>query len=171
MALCHTIVTSKDPRDETKIILNSSSPDELSLLNAAKYFGVRFVERNEFNELVIQDEADGELASAAGGRGSYAGGGLGRALLGAPKRRAADRSAGGRRFQLLNVIEFTSERKRMTVVIQTPEGAIKVLSKGADSVLLPLLSPDFDRSGELKDKTTKHLQQFAQEGLRTLLLV
>lgn len=59
LALCHTIVTSKDPRDETKIILNSSSPDELSLLNAAKYFGVRFVERNEFNELVIQEEADG----------------------------------------------------------------------------------------------------------------
>lgn len=46
----------------------------------------------------------------------------------------------------------------MTVVVQTPEGAIKVLSKGADSVLLPLLSPDFDRSGELKDKTMRHLQ-------------
>ena len=70
LALCHTIVTSKDPRDETKIILNSSSPDELSLLNAAKYYGVRFVERNQFNELVIQDEYDAEFSSgvAAGGR-------------------------------------------------------------------------------------------------------
>lgn len=56
MALCHTIVTSKDPRDETKIILNSSSPDELSLLNAAKYYGVRFVERNELNEMIITDD-------------------------------------------------------------------------------------------------------------------
>jgi len=47
LALCHTIVTSKDPRDETKFILNSSSPDELSLLNAAKYYGIKFMERNE----------------------------------------------------------------------------------------------------------------------------
>lgn len=58
LALCHTIVTSKDPRDEQKIILNSSSPDELSLLNAAKYYGVKFIERNQYNEILIQDEDD-----------------------------------------------------------------------------------------------------------------
>jgi len=45
---------------------------------------------------------------------------------------------GGKRFQLLNVIEFTSDRKRMTVIVRTPEGDIKVLCKGADSVLAPL---------------------------------
>jgi len=70
----------------------------------------------------------------------------------------------------LNVIEFTSDRKRMTVVVQTPEGAIKVLSKGADSVLLPLLSPGQELE-QLKEKTMRQLQQFAQEGLRTLVLV
>ena len=55
MAICHTIVSSKDPKNESKIILNSSSPDELSLLNAAKYYGVKFVERNSLNDLFIDD--------------------------------------------------------------------------------------------------------------------
>jgi hypothetical protein len=41
--------------NESKIILNSSSPDELSLLNAAKYYGVKFVERNSLNDLFIDD--------------------------------------------------------------------------------------------------------------------
>ena len=60
MAICHTIVSSKDPKNEDKIILNSSSPDELSLLNAAKYYGVKFVERNAFNEIFIDDEGFNE---------------------------------------------------------------------------------------------------------------
>jgi magnesium-transporting ATPase (P-type) len=100
LALCHTIVTSKDPRDESKIILNSSSPDELSLLNAAKYFGVRFVERNEFNELVIQDEADGESSEvAAAGRRSHVEGSLaGRSLRSSAMRRAPGRTNVGKRF-------------------------------------------------------------------------
>jgi magnesium-transporting ATPase (P-type) len=42
-------------------------------------------------------------------------------------------------FKLLNVIEFSSDRKRMSVIIKTPNNEIKVLTKGADSVLIPLL--------------------------------
>jgi phospholipid-translocating ATPase len=45
LALCHTIVSTRNPRNESEIQLNASSPDELSLLNAAKYYGVSFVER------------------------------------------------------------------------------------------------------------------------------
>lgn len=56
----------------------------------------------------------------------------------------------------------------MTVVVRTPSNTIKVLSKGADSVLLPLLK---EADSDLKDMTLKHLQTFAQDGLRTLLLV
>ena len=54
MALCHTIVSSRNPRDESKIILNSSSPDELALLNASKYYGVTFIER-VMDEITIED--------------------------------------------------------------------------------------------------------------------
>lgn len=35
----------------------------------------------------------------------------------------------------------------MTVIIKTPEETIKVLTKGADSVILPLLSNHYDPDG------------------------
>jgi len=36
-------------------------------------------------------------------------------------------------YEVLNVLEFNSTRKRMSVVIRTPEGKIKLYCKGAVS--------------------------------------
>jgi hypothetical protein len=38
-----------------------------------------------------------------------------------------------------------------------PDDSIKVLTKGADSVIFPLLSKDFDPDESLKEKTIKDL--------------
>ena len=42
-------------------------------------------------------------------------------------------------YQVLNVIEFTSARKRMSIIVRTPSGAIKMFIKGVDSVILERL--------------------------------
>lgn len=42
-------------------------------------------------------------------------------------------------FEVLDVIEFTSKRKRMSIVIRMPDGRICVFCKGADSAMLPRL--------------------------------
>ena len=42
----------------------------------------------------------------------------------------------------------------MTIVLRTPDGKIKVLTKGADSVLVPLLR---NSEKNLKDVTLRHL--------------
>lgn len=42
-------------------------------------------------------------------------------------------------FQILDVIEFTSARKRMSIVVRYPDGRIAVICKGADSAILPRL--------------------------------
>ena len=44
-----------------------------------------------------------------------------------------------KRYELLNVIEFTSSRKRMSVIVKTPEDKIILMIKGADSVILERL--------------------------------
>ena len=41
--------------------------------------------------------------------------------------------------ELLNVIEFTSSRKRMTVIIKRNDGKIICMTKGADSHIIPRL--------------------------------
>jgi phospholipid-translocating ATPase len=39
------------------------------------------------------------------------------------------------KYSLMTVIEFTSSRKRMTVIVRGPDGRIRVMCKGADSVI------------------------------------
>jgi phospholipid-transporting ATPase len=39
------------------------------------------------------------------------------------------------RYSLLTVIEFTSTRKRMTVIVRGSDRKIRVMCKGADSVI------------------------------------
>ena len=79
-------------------------------------------------------------------------------------------NTGARRtFKVLNVIEFTSSRKRMSIIVKTPEGEIKLMSKGADSVILERLGSKEEQRKHY-DVTIQHLEAFAREGLRTLCL-
>lgn len=73
-------------------------------------------------------------------------------------------------YELLNVLEFTSARKRMSVIVRDPvTGDILLLCKGADSVIYERLCEN-GGGAECKAATTEHLRGFATEGLRTLCL-
>ncbi|BHF64686.1 Phospholipid-transporting ATPase IA [Sparganum proliferum] len=69
-------------------------------------------------------------------------------------------------FKILNVLEFSSSRKRMSVIVRDPEERILLLVKGADSVIYERLS---SRSAYTKE-TLEHLRSFARAGLRTLCI-
>jgi len=72
-------------------------------------------------------------------------------------------------YEVLNVIEFTSTRKRMSILVRTPSGEIKLYIKGADSVILERLGQSRDQRKHY-DVTLQHLEEFANCGLRTLCL-
>jgi len=40
-----------------------------------------------------------------------------------------------KKYKLLNVIEFDSTRKRMSVIVRTQENKIMMICKGADSII------------------------------------
>lgn len=69
------------------------------------------------------------------------------------------------RYEILNVLEFTSTRKRMSIIARNPRGEIKLYCKGADTVIFERLAPN---GQQYKDITLKHLEEFASMGLRTL---
>lgn len=71
------------------------------------------------------------------------------------------------KYQLLNVLEFSSARKRMSVIVRFPDGRLLLLCKGADSVILERLDP---QKRDFVSQTTKHLNEYGEVGLRTLLL-
>ncbi|KAJ3065564.1 hypothetical protein HDU98_011079 [Podochytrium sp. JEL0797] len=76
-----------------------------------------------------------------------------------------------RTYKILNVLEFNSDRKRMSVIIKRPEGQIVLLTKGADSVIYDrLCRTDNLQDIAIREVTLKHLESFANEGLRTLCL-
>ncbi|XP_007947635.1 phospholipid-transporting ATPase VD [Orycteropus afer afer] len=81
-------------------------------------------------------------------------------------------------FQLLHILPFDSVRKRMSVVVRHPlSNQVVVYTKGADSVIMELLSmasPDGasleKQQMTIRKKTQKHLDDYAKRGLRTLCI-
>lgn len=71
-------------------------------------------------------------------------------------------------FTHMKTLEFTSTRKRMSVVVRASDGRIILYCKGADSVIYERLAADVDPA--LKEKTTKDMDFFANGGLRTLCI-
>jgi phospholipid-translocating P-type ATPase (flippase) len=74
-----------------------------------------------------------------------------------------------RKWDVLNVIEFDSTRKRMSVIVEDPNGRLMLLCKGADTVIYDRLRKD-SKQQLIRDETLRLLTQFAEEGLRTLVL-
>lgn len=72
-----------------------------------------------------------------------------------------------RSYQLLNIIEFNSSRKRMSVIVRNEEGKLLLLCKGADSVMFERLARD---GREFEEPTREHIGEYADAGLRTLVL-
>ncbi|CAO3574686.1 unnamed protein product [Mortierella alpina] len=74
-----------------------------------------------------------------------------------------------RTYKILNILEFNSNRKRMSVILRPPEGGIVLVCKGADSVIYERLDKAEEQS-KLREDTLVDLERFANEGLRTLCL-
>lgn len=160
VAMCHTILIDRLSMDEETfehitelpaskaaphlLQYQAQSPDEAALVKAARDLGFVFLGRshNTLNLCVL-----GELQSV----------------------------------EVLHVIEFNSTRKRMSVLVRRANGQIWLLCKGADSVIYERLERERD-DGErgdasgpptaavpsLETATLRHLEAFAEAGLRTL---
>eukprot|EP00743_Colponemidia_sp_Colp-15_P004663 GILK01005024.1.p1 GENE.GILK01005024.1~~GILK01005024.1.p1 ORF type:complete len:1174 (-),score=231.08 GILK01005024.1:215-3736(-) len=129
LAVCHTIIPEKD-KNTGEIVYQASSPDELALVNGARFAGFYFHTRTE-NGVVVN--MMGEDVS----------------------------------FEILNVLEFNSDRKRMSVIARGSDGQYVLYTKGADTTVFPLLRT---ADKDLLTTTQKHLEIFADEGLRTLVI-
>lgn len=74
------------------------------------------------------------------------------------------------RLDVLGMHEFDSVRRRMSVVIRSPNGEVKVLVKGADTSVFNILNEGPEKDNNLKQITESHLNAYSAEGLRTLVV-
>ena len=81
-----------------------------------------------------------------------------------PNRAGVDSAAP---FEIVATLPFTSDRRRMSVVVKTPEGKHVVYCKGADMVMVPRCRGSLESSLRA---TVEHMEDFSREGYRTLVV-
>ncbi|CAJ1071117.1 phospholipid-transporting ATPase IC [Xyrichtys novacula] len=69
-------------------------------------------------------------------------------------------------YEMLALLDFNSDRKRMSIILKFPDGRIRLYCKGADTVIYERLSPD----SRHRETTQAALDIFANATLRTLCL-
>ncbi|XP_015742260.1 phospholipid-transporting ATPase IK isoform X4 [Coturnix japonica] len=151
LAICHTVMVEE--RGD-QLVYQAASPDEEALVLAARSLGYIFLSRTQ-DTITISE-------------------------LGVK-----------RTYQVLAMLDFNSDRKRMSVLgelrwyqddalhgesneqlcpfsfpVRDPQGAIRLYTKGADTVILERLRG----RGPNQDFTERALDHFAEETLRTLCL-
>ncbi|KAL6948829.1 hypothetical protein ACO0QE_001303 [Hanseniaspora vineae] len=155
LALCHTCLPKRrvapmnngnseeqddeDLDDDEKITIEyqASSPDELALIVAARDLGFVMVSKNS-NVITIKTYPSG-----------------------------FDKPPVTEEFEVLNVIEFNSDRKRMSVLVKARAEPEKVLllCKGADNVILERLYNNkvaSAKSAELNESTNERKREQAE---------
>lgn len=104
MALCHTCLPEVN---DGKVDFQASSPDELALVRAAQDLGYLVIHRSSQTVTLTISTGDGHERKEV--------------------------------YQILDVIEFSSKRKRMSIIVRYPDGRVCIICKGADSMILPRL--------------------------------
>uniref|UniRef100_A0A7S1PQ17 Phospholipid-transporting ATPase n=1 Tax=Neobodo designis TaxID=312471 RepID=A0A7S1PQ17_NEODS len=72
-------------------------------------------------------------------------------------------------FSILAELEFTPERKRMSMLLRLEDGRAVLLSKGADSAMLPRRDMTDPLNTEMKRDLEQELEAMSLQGLRTLV--
>ncbi len=130
IALCHTAIPERT--EDGEIDFQASSPDEIALVRAARDLGLLVTSRS--TQSVTLHETDDY------GKDEH------------------------RTYQILDVIEFSSKRKRMSIIIRYPDGSIHLLCKGADNAIIPRLKQS--ALAVRKSQEVRRSMQIERESLR-----
>ena len=71
-------------------------------------------------------------------------------------------------LRVLHVIPYESSRKRMSMVVQMPDGSILLYCKGADSIMLELQDPAIN-SSRFVENLACQVSDWAEEAFRTMV--
>jgi magnesium-transporting ATPase (P-type) len=71
-------------------------------------------------------------------------------------------------YEILNVMEYSSDRGCMSVIARAPDGSVRLYCKGSDTKVMAKIRKGTNE--KLLEETNQNLHTFACEGLRTLVL-
>jgi len=158
LALNHDVLPEES---SGRVIYSASSPDESALVYAAKHFGFFFKSKEQVSERV---KTGIEYATFQANPKNFIPAQGGKFVI--EMRNLNNKDV---RYEILEFLEFNSDRKRSSVLVRDVGGGGKLTlyCKGADNVMKKRLSKS--NSADLKKKTEAHLDQYVNDGLRTLI--
>ncbi|EMG48248.1 Phospholipid-transporting ATPase, putative (Aminophospholipid translocase (Flippase), putative), partial [Candida maltosa Xu316] len=122
-----------DCAEDGAITYQAASPDELALVQAARDLGFVVFDRQN-NKLTVKTYPQG-----------------------------FDNEAKYEEYQVLDVIEFSSARKRMSIVVRFPDNRICLLCKGADNIILEKLKNSQLAQAKAKEISLQSAERKTQE--------
>jgi len=151
MSVCHTVVPE---------ILIQGTTSSKTLVTQQSLAAVRKNKNHKYKNLDYQASSPDESAIIkASKRLGYV------FCIRTPETIMIDELGEDREYEILAVLEFSSTRKRMSVIVRDNEDdQIWLMCKGADDVILSRLS----KESKYEEETISHLKEYASEGLRTL---
>lgn len=170
VAICHDVIVEKV---EGELKLSASNPDDEALVSAAEYFGLKFCDRQGNTCILNRRRRGSHRPHSHGHSHSHISRGLSSRSVSSSSSSSSHTSSEEwhrEEVVILDSIEFTSKRKRMSVIVQDADGAIRLFCKGADTAILPRLSKQCNHTNNILKETVTHCRDFASEGLRTLLI-
>ncbi|KAG0649013.1 Phospholipid translocase [Hyphodiscus hymeniophilus] len=128
-------------QEDGDIEFQAASPDELALVKAAKELGFLIIDRAARSITLNYPGAPGNSETVI------------------------------ETYDVLDVIEFSSKRKRMSIIVRFPNGKICIFCKGADSAVLPrlkLASLALEKASEIVRRASKRKSIEIEEALRRM---
>ena len=151
LALNHTVLLEKVRGEDgaaTGQRLSASSPDEEAFVLAAQHFGYSFVHRSQ-DGITLEMPPPGGLTVTGSGDSQ-------------PARQR-------HHFTLLHLLPYSQERKRMSAIVQHPDGSLVLYCKGADNVIYERLAAATSAGEkEQRRQTSGYMGAWGSDGLRTL---
>ncbi|EDN03451.1 conserved hypothetical protein [Histoplasma mississippiense (nom. inval.)] len=146
LTLCHTCLPERD--GDGDISFQAASPDEAALVTAAKEMGYLVVDRQP-SSLTIRLSTARRDGDGDGDDGE-------------PIEKEEV-------YEILDVIEFSSARKRMSIIVRMPDKRICLFCKGADSIVMGLLKRSglaAEKVAEIESRANKRKSLEAKEVMR-----
>ena len=128
-------------KSDGDIEFQAASPDELALVKAAKELGFLVIDRAARSITLNYPGVPGDSENVT------------------------------ETYDILDVIEFSSKRKRMSIIVRFPNGKICIFCKGADSAVLPrlkLASLALEKASEVVRRASKRKSMETEEALRRM---
>ncbi|KAI5955292.1 DNF3 [Candida jiufengensis] len=127
------IIDEDECEDDASIMYQAASPDELALVQAARDLGYVVFDKSSDN-LKIKTYPNGFESEPV-----------------------------VEEYQVLEIIEFSSARKRMSIVVRFPDGRIAIICKGADNIILEKLKNSKMAQNKAKDIALQSTERKMEE--------